>query len=254
MASFPTAAKTFAARANGQVIDAAHVGDLQDEVAAIEDGLLNGTARLNSSNSTVANLSVLGNSTFVGTITFSTGATLNGLLTVSSGGITVSTGNVTFGQNLSVAGDLTVTKCPPTARVRNSADIAVANATLTGLNFDTQEFVSTSVMHNTGVNSSRLTVASSGVWMVGCNVRWNSPSTAGNRYVEIRQDDATVLVSAMQRCNAAVNDGEPQQCLTTVQNVATSTSFFTVRVLQDSGSTGSLDSNHAPNFWLTKIR
>lgn len=70
MASYPTTAKTFVSRSDGQVISATHVGDLQDEVAAIEDGLLNGTARLNSSNSTVAALSVSGASTFAGTANF----------------------------------------------------------------------------------------------------------------------------------------------------------------------------------------
>lgn len=63
MASFPGTNKTFAARSNGQVIDAAHVGDLQDEVAAIEDGYLNGTARLNSSGSTMVSLNVTGSMT-----------------------------------------------------------------------------------------------------------------------------------------------------------------------------------------------
>ena len=60
MATYPGSNKTFAARSNGQVIDASHVGDLQDEVAAIEDGLLNGTARLNSSGSTMVSLTVTG--------------------------------------------------------------------------------------------------------------------------------------------------------------------------------------------------
>ena len=55
-ASYPGAVKTFASRSAGQTIDASHVNDLQDEVAAIEDGLLNGTASLISSNTTVQNL------------------------------------------------------------------------------------------------------------------------------------------------------------------------------------------------------
>lgn len=88
MASFPDTVKSFASRSNGQVIDAAHVGDLQDEVNAIEDGYLNGTARLNSSNSTIANLSVAGGSTFTGAVSFSTGVTLStGTLTLNQGQI-----------------------------------------------------------------------------------------------------------------------------------------------------------------------
>jgi hypothetical protein len=73
MASFPTTAKSFASRSNGQTLDAAHVGDLQDEVSAVESGYLGGTARLNSSHSTVVALSVTGGSTFAGAVTFGGG-------------------------------------------------------------------------------------------------------------------------------------------------------------------------------------
>lgn len=64
MASFPTAVFSPASKSNGQTIEASHVNDLDGEVVAIESGYLNGTARLNSSNSTLANLSVSGGSTF----------------------------------------------------------------------------------------------------------------------------------------------------------------------------------------------
>jgi len=41
-ASYPTSVKTFSTKATNDVIQAAHVNDLQDEVTAIETGLLNG--------------------------------------------------------------------------------------------------------------------------------------------------------------------------------------------------------------------
>ena len=95
MASFPTTAKTFASRSNGQTIDAAHVGDLQDEVAAIEDGYLTGTARLNSSNSTVANLSVTGGSTFTGDIVARNRHIVTGALYLNSTAVTPASTNST---------------------------------------------------------------------------------------------------------------------------------------------------------------
>lgn len=64
MASFPGAVKSFTSKNSGDVIQGSHVNDLQDEVAAIEDSYVNGTGRLNSSNSTLATLSVSGASTF----------------------------------------------------------------------------------------------------------------------------------------------------------------------------------------------
>lgn len=65
MASYPTTPKAFVTRNTGDVIQAAHVNDLQDEVNALETGLLQGTARFHSSNSSMATLNVTGKSTFV---------------------------------------------------------------------------------------------------------------------------------------------------------------------------------------------
>ena len=98
MPSYPGAVKAFTSRNSGDVIQPAHVNDLQDEVAAIETGLLNGTAQLNSSNSTLANLSVTGKSTLA-SLQVSGNSTLGSSITIgaqpyifpSSGG---STGNV----------------------------------------------------------------------------------------------------------------------------------------------------------------
>ena len=81
-ASYPGAVKTFATRSAGQTIASAHVNDLQDEVTAIEDGLLNGTAPLNSSATTVKSLSVSGGSTLAD-VTVSSRATLSSLVTLA---------------------------------------------------------------------------------------------------------------------------------------------------------------------------
>lgn len=62
-ASFPGAVKTFTTKNTADTIEASHINDLQDEVTAIEGGFRNGTAALNSSNSTILNLSVVGGST-----------------------------------------------------------------------------------------------------------------------------------------------------------------------------------------------
>ena len=82
-ASYPTAAKTFTTKNAGDTIQPAHINDIQTEVEAIESGLLNGTAPLNSSKSTVASLSVSGASTFAGAVTFSNDITANCTLTVT---------------------------------------------------------------------------------------------------------------------------------------------------------------------------
>ena len=104
MASYPTSVKTFASRSNGQTIDAAHVGDLQDEVNAIESGILNGTAPVTCSRVTAASLSVAGNSTVSG-LTVSSNLTVSGGATVSSN---LSIGNLNVG-DVYAAGSLIAT-------------------------------------------------------------------------------------------------------------------------------------------------
>jgi hypothetical protein len=84
MANYPTSVPSFSNKSAGQTIAASHVNDLQDEVVAIGSGLLQGTAPLASSNSTVARLSVLGNSTLAGGLTMS-----------GSTGVSMSSGNTT---------------------------------------------------------------------------------------------------------------------------------------------------------------
>lgn len=69
MASFPTSAKTFTTKSAAQTIASAHMNDVQDEVNAIEVGYLQGSARLNSSHSTMVALSVSGGSTILGDLT-----------------------------------------------------------------------------------------------------------------------------------------------------------------------------------------
>jgi hypothetical protein len=59
-ASYPTSVYSPASKNTGDIIQAAHVNDLQAEVTAIEGGLLNGTAPLNSSGSTMVTLNVTG--------------------------------------------------------------------------------------------------------------------------------------------------------------------------------------------------
>ena len=79
MANYPGSAPSFTAKSAGQSIASAHINSLQDEVTAIGAGLLQGTAQLNSSNSTVASLSVLGQIVSAGrqNVTLSTGNTNN---------------------------------------------------------------------------------------------------------------------------------------------------------------------------------
>jgi hypothetical protein len=84
-ANYPNSVPTFTNKSAGQVIGSAHINQLQDEVAAIGAGLLQGTAPLNSSNSTLANLSVPGNSSLSGNLAVGGNLSLTGNFVAASG-------------------------------------------------------------------------------------------------------------------------------------------------------------------------
>jgi hypothetical protein len=124
LAQYPNAVKTFTTKNSGETIQASHVVDLQDEVNAIEDGLLNGTAPVNSSRIT-APASQITNST-VTTLTATNLASAGGRYVLpSSGGSTgdvltcVSTSGSTMTLEWRAAGS-TAPSVKAMARVNNS--------------------------------------------------------------------------------------------------------------------------------------
>ena len=137
MPSFPGSVKSFTTKNSGDVIQAAHVNDLQDEVNAIEAGYINATAPLNSSRSTVATLSVLGASTFAARPTMP----------------------------------------PPDAvRVTFGSTQTISSAAST-LAWRSQDYITNSSMHSTGTNPERLTPQSTGLYMINAGVLTSSNST-----------------------------------------------------------------------------
>ena len=157
-ASYPGAVKTFAARSAGQVIDASHVNDLQDEVNAIEAGLLNATAPLNSSNSTVAALSVSGASTFA---------------------------------------SRPVMPPPDAVRVPIGSTLAVVDAAAAvAINWiGTADYKTNSTLHSTARNSSRVTPQSTGIYRLTAQVALSTATAAGYRSLYINDSTTTIGVA-----------------------------------------------------------
>jgi hypothetical protein len=179
-ASFPTAVKAFTVKADGpgNVIAAAHVNDLQDEVTAIETGLLNGTAPVHSSNSTVANLSVTGNSTIGGSLQVTGNSTITGTLTLG--------GALTFGGPVTVNGQ-------PRCRLFHGSTQTSTNAEENVLTFNGEDYDPSS-LHSTAVTPTRITVASTGVWLFSAVCHF--AATTGSAYLRFRKNGATAVGSA----------------------------------------------------------
>lgn len=138
MANYPTSIPSFTNKNPGQTIAAAHMNAVQEEIVAIGSGLLQGTAPLNSSNSTLANLSVTGGSTVAGSL--GVGVNLNVLGAASVGGnstiagsLTVS-GGVAVGANMSALGSLSLGQnCTIAGAVVVGGNVTVATGQVTAL-------------------------------------------------------------------------------------------------------------------------
>ena len=244
MASYPTTNKTFASRSNGSIIDASHVNDLQDEVAAIEDGILNGTARLNSSGSTVATLSVAGGSTLAGTLQVTGGSTFTGAVKFN-GGITSTvsfTSSVTFDAGVTITGTLTGSiNTPPTVRVRSSANTSLSTSgeKWVGLSWDIEDYDSTG-MHSTATNSSRLTFAgSTGIYHVGAAIHLGLDNQIETRVRLVLNDSTTFLANSLVLGASTV----AMHCLAADYRIQSTADYVTVQAMTAAASTAVVVAN-----------
>ena len=99
MASFPTSVKTWTALVDASDYpEATDLNTVYDEITAIETGYLTGTAPLNSSASTLASLSVSGESSFIGALKAQDMSLVVGSLQLGSTTVTpASTNSTTIG-------------------------------------------------------------------------------------------------------------------------------------------------------------
>lgn len=242
-ASFPGAVKAFTVKSAGNTIQAADCNDLQDEVVAIEQGLINGTAPLNSSNSTFVHLSVTGGSTLT---TLQAGAST--VTTLSAGASTVTT----LSAGASTLADLTVLAPPPSVRVTASASQNIPSGAGSAVTFDTQRWMTVSGMHSTGSNPTRLIAVSSGIYAIVGQLAWQGGSTGtGLCAASVRIDGTTSI--------ATVQDKDPSGLIHTVATqyyFRSSGQYAELIATQNSGSTKSLSitADLSPDFMMTKLR
>lgn len=228
-ASYPGAVKAFTNRSAGQQIASAHVNDLQDEVNAIEAGLLNGTAPLNSSNSTVVSLSVTGALKLRGNVytTPSSGATANDVLTC-----------------ISTSGSTSVLEWRPTnsvgvtrTQLKQTATQQIANTVWTALNWD-QEDINVGPMHSTSVNSSRITFATStGEFLFTASLGW---ANFGGNYMGIRltKNSTTFISPVIWNMTITGSTAQSRPSVSVLHRITSTADFVCVEALF-SGSTAS---------------
>ena len=225
MANFPNSVTVYTTRNPGDVIPSADWDSFGAEITAIEDGLINGTAPLHSSNATF------------NTLTTSTGATIGGTLTVSS--------NLTVTGTPSIAGRIA---CIVTHSTSQNTNTGAA----TGLDFDTNVYNPHS-MHDAIINSSRIKLTSSGLYLIGADIQWSNSTAGSFRILDLRINDASVLPPSTVPPFTTVGTAHRQHVSLLYQTASTS-DWVTVVVTQDSGSTMSISSGPVTcRFWATMV-
>lgn len=132
------------------------------------------------------------------------------------------------------------------ARVYNSANIAISNATNTALTFDSERF-DNGGFHSTVTNTGRLTAPFAGVYLIGAHIAWE-PNATGQRLLTLRVNGGTTFAST-QNSGATANDTSS----VAAAYALAATDYVEVVVFQDSGSAKNVNTVSAisPEFWIS---
>jgi hypothetical protein len=142
----------------------------------------------------------------------------------------------------------TTTNTTPTWRVYNSAAIVISENTLTSLTFNSERNDPTG-MHSTAVDTNKVTIASTGMYIMGFNVIWETPTVPTYFQVSLRIN-GTTTIALVSRGSNAVNDAIQ---LSTVYPL-TAGDYVECRVYYlGNGTDTTLDilsvGNYSPEFW-----
>jgi len=135
----------------------------------------------------------------------------------------------------------------PSCRVFHSANVSIADATLTAQTFDSERF-DVAGMHSTSVNPTRLTVpaGAAGLWLIGGNLAFAGAAN-GERIARIRLNGATEIASQGIIGGAA---NSPNLEVTTLYRLSAA-DYVELIAFQSSGGAinSTANANRSPEFW-----
>lgn len=136
------------------------------------------------------------------------------------------------------------------ARVYNNASQSISTSTWTSITFNSERF-DTDSYHDTGSNTSRLTIPSNGYYLVGACLEFVT-NTTGSRFARFWVDGTTRIGEVSQPPAAGSN---PTRLNPVVVYQFTAAQYVEVQMFQDSGSSrdSAVTANSAPEFWIVKL-
>jgi hypothetical protein len=145
------------------------------------------------------------------------------------------------------ADDLTFLHQPPSCRVMRTATQAIGTSSDTAILF-TGERWDTDNMHSILTNTSRITINTAGVYMVGGCIEFDNDAGGSFRQLSVRVNGSTHIVMTL--------DNSPDASIVSRQSVTTAYSFAATDYVeliarQDSGGNLNVNNvgNYSPEFW-----
>lgn len=142
----------------------------------------------------------------------------------------------------------------PTVRVYNNANININTATLTALTYNSERFDTAhnaaDTMHDTGINTGRLTCRYAGKYQITSNVDW-AGNVTGTRVILIRLNGVTTIA---REDTLAGTGGPGGQSISTLYDLAVNDYVETV-VYQTSGAGLNVNAtgNFSPEFMMVRV-
>ncbi len=134
------------------------------------------------------------------------------------------------------------------ASVTKGSAQSIADTTLTAITFDTEEF-DTDDLHSTSVNTERITIPATGVYLVTAGVQWAS-GTTGFRYMNIELNGTTNL--AEDRRNG-VSGQETEQTVSRIYSF-TAGDYVVLNVYQNSAGSVNISSGAQTFLSVQRLR
>lgn len=135
------------------------------------------------------------------------------------------------------------------ARVYNSGNISIPNATWTALTFDSEAFDPRG-LHSTSTNTSRVTISQAGLYMIGGMAVFDANS-AGFRGLRLRLNGSTTFGTTY--INPRAGDYEVDMEIVSLYALAANAYVELLAFQNSGGALNVLGGTYSPMLWVVKV-